>query len=500
MVSRNDIDLDPRRFDPNLIKPKFVPEYDQGFRPCGLVNRLFRRMCADLKEQEHVVLGFERENGLVQREAVPILPAKYGRADLNRQIVEHHVQYLVWARGAWRVLLAGNEDVCRPVAAMWEQSGCRPKDREIMADSYLTQGQNFEIKLVSADQISATPESGTQVGAHMDGVRLGLDIGASDVKVAVMINGKVVFKKAFKWNLQDEKWLPENQNDVDAIYQCLAEKVRIALRFIKDHHPEVKEADALGVSSAGIIVNNLVKVASWLKKVPKDKKGDIFLRLAQEFNLPVEVRNDGDVTALTGAREHQTPWVMGVALGSSVAGGYTAHFPGGGPQDAQIMGWLNELAFLPMDYNPDGLRDGWTKNMGTAAPYLTQQAMPSLLARAGISVPEGAILYDQLKLAHKLANNGDKRALGVFRTIGTRLGYFAAQNHDFYAYDLLLVLGRVVAGRGGDEIIRCATEVCRGGEFPDMEKVRITTPTASDDRELAQAITACTLVDLRKIK
>src|SRR5207248_9752227 len=62
-----------------------------------------------------------------------------------------------------------------------------------------------------------------------------------------------------------------------------------------------------------------------------------------------EVANDGDVTALAGAMSLQTNAVLGVAMGSSQAAGFL---------DAQsrITGWLNELAFAPIDYNPGAAR------------------------------------------------------------------------------------------------------------------------------------------------
>jgi len=62
--------------------------------------------------------------------------------------------------------------------------------------------------------------------------------------------------------------------------------------------------DAIGGSSAGIIVDNEIRVASLLRAVPpKDfpQAAGIFKRLQREWNVPVVVMNDGDVTALAGA-------------------------------------------------------------------------------------------------------------------------------------------------------------------------------------------------------
>ena len=48
----------------------------------------------------------------------------------------------------------------------------------------------------------------------------------------------------------------------------------------------------------------------------------MFLRIRAEFGVPLEVVNDGDVTALAGAMSLEDTGVLGIALGSSEAGGY----------------------------------------------------------------------------------------------------------------------------------------------------------------------------------
>ena len=62
--------------------------------------------------------------------------------------------------------------------------------------------------------------------------------------------------------------------------------------------------------------------------------------------IPFEVVNDGEVTALAGSMALGDNAVLGIAMGSSLAAGFVT------PQGA-ITTWLNELAFVPVDY-----RDG----------------------------------------------------------------------------------------------------------------------------------------------
>ena len=68
--------------------------------------------------------------------------------------------------------------------------------------------------------------------------------------------------------------------------------------------------DAIGVSSAGIYIENRAMVASLFLKVPKDefdkKVKNIYTRAAEQlssqlgYHIPVVVANDGDVSALAG--------------------------------------------------------------------------------------------------------------------------------------------------------------------------------------------------------
>jgi ABC-type sugar transport system ATPase subunit len=61
-------------------------------------------------------------------------------------------------------------------------------------------------------------------------------------------------------------------------------------------------------------------------------------------NVPFEVVNDGEVTALAGSMSLGRNAVLGIALGTSTAGGYVT-------TDGNITSWLNELAFGPRSTN-----------------------------------------------------------------------------------------------------------------------------------------------------
>ena len=132
-------------------------------------------------------------------------------------------------------------------------------------------------------------------------------------------------------------------------------------------------------------------VASLFIKVPKDqfdaKVKNIYINAAKEIgDVPVNVVNDGDVTALAGAITLGDNNVLGIAMGTSEAVGYVN-------KDGNITGWLNELAFAPVDIGEDKAWDEWSGDRGVGCKYFSQDAVNRLAPRAGIELPEDCLLY-----------------------------------------------------------------------------------------------------------
>ena len=92
---------------------------------------------------------------------------------------------------------------------------------------------------------------------------------------------------------------------------------------------------------------------------------DIYIRAITDTfgDIPFEVANDGDVSALAGMLSLGEPNVLGIAMGTSEAVGFV-------DAEGRITGWLNELAFVPVDAAPDAMRDEWSGDIGwTRAAY-----------------------------------------------------------------------------------------------------------------------------------
>ena len=172
-------------------------------------------------------------------------------------------------------------------------------------------------------------------------------------------------------------------------------------------------------------------------------------------------------------------------MGTSEAGGYVT-------PEGNITSWLNELAFMPVDYHPDAAKDEWSGDYGCGVQYFSQQAVGKLIPASGLEVDAKLGLPEKLKVVQKAMEQNDDRAKKIYETIGTYLGYGVAHYADFYDCKNVLILGRVTSGRGGDIIIEEAKRVL-AAEFPELSgSIRFHVPDEKDKRH-GQAIAAASL-------
>lgn len=450
-----------------MIRPRFLPPLDPDFQPAVLWNRA---CVADARARNHepLVIALEGENGRVSRFET-VVRSDAGGGTLR--YVESLVKFLLWSRGGWRVIIGGPAAVASHVRGLYSPGGARAFDAEMMEKAY---GKPFVVESCPPAEVPPAAELTTALGGHMDGCRIGFDLGASDYKVAAVKDGEVVYSDEFPWD-------PRTQRDPDYHYRHL----NAGLKKAAEHLPRV---DAIGGSSAGIIVNNRFQVASLLRSVDPDRYDEarnLFLRLRDEWGVPLEVANDGDVTALAGAISLNENGVLGIAMGSSEAAGYLN-------PEGRMTGWLNELAFAPVDMNPHAPADEWSGDRGTGVLYFSQQAVNKLLPAAGISLPDDLGLPERLKEVQRRMAEGDAAAARIYETIGTYLGYTVAHYADFYPFRHVLVLGRVTTGPGGGLLLRRAIEVLEE-EFPEVAANTLLQLPDERSRRVGQACAAASL-------
>jgi predicted NBD/HSP70 family sugar kinase len=460
-----------------LIAPRSTPVLDPSFRPAALVNRSFRQQVRASRNPVSIGLAIEQTDGSISTFRSEIFDEAAPEAAGNFSYVERTVKFLLWSRGGFRIHVEGPASLASKLAAHYRET---PTGR---FDSHLVGERMFDhaIEVVRSSSLPPEHRSVASMGRHLEGCRIGFDLGGSDRKVAAVIDGKVVFSDETVWD-------PYFQPDPGYHYEGIMDSLKRAAA----HLPRV---DAIGGSAAGIYLNNRVKVASLFRGVPPDafeqRVRDLFVEIKKAWNnVPFEVVNDGEVTALAGSMALNQNRVLGISLGTSTAGGYVNG-------QGQITSWLNELAFVPVDYNPDAPRDEWSGDYGCGVQYFSQQCVGRLLAPAGIEVDSRLGLPEKLKHVQKLMAEGDYRARKIYETIGTYLGYSVAHFADFYELENVLILGRVTSGPGGDVIIAGAKEVLQT-EFPELApKIRFHIPDEKEKRH-GQAVAAASLPRLSR--
>ncbi len=454
---------------------KVNAKLDPQFQPLSLICRYMREETKN--NGQDIVIGIERNKGYTSTYKTRIFADGTGHDEENFKFIERMVKSLLWVAGGYKVIIAGSEVVGNKIKDAYTYGGLRDFDVNFMERVY---EQKFEVIVCSLADAPKDKSAAAPIGRHLDGCRIGFDAGGSDRKVSAVVNGESVYS-------EEVVWFPKINSDPDYHYQGILE----AMKTAASHMPRV---DAIGVSSAGVYVDNRIMVASLFLKVSDeefDKKvKNMYLDVAKEIgaDIPIEVANDGDVTALAGAMDLNDNAVLGVAMGTSEAGGYV-------DPDGNITGWLNELAFVPVDFCEDAMVDEWTGDYGCGVKYFSQDGVIKLAPYAGIELDENLSPAEKLKVVQGLMEKGDERAAAIYDTIGAYFGYAIAFYTEFYDIKHVLIMGRVTSGEGGVILLNRAQEVL-DKEFPELaEKIQLHIPDESS-RRVGQSVAAASLPKL----
>jgi predicted NBD/HSP70 family sugar kinase len=460
-----------------LVAPRITPILDPAFRPAVLAVRAYDALVRSTGAAVPVGIALEQTDGSTFRFATAVLPDTHPQAACNVTHLERFVKFLLWSRGGWRVHVDGPAPLVGALAAHYRETETGRFDTTLVGEQMF----DHPLEIVHTRELPPERSETRPLGRHLEGCRIGFDLGGSDRKVAAVVDGSVVFSEETVW---DPYHKPDPQYHFDGIMD--------SLRLAAAHLPRV---DAIGGSAAGVYVNNRVKAGSLFRGVPRDlfnaRVKDLFLEVRRAWGeTPFEVVNDGEVTALAGSMSLGANAILGIALGTSTAAGYVT-------PDGNITSWLDELAFVPIDYNPDAPIDEWSGDYGVGSQYFSQQCVGRLMPAAGIESPAGMGLPERLKIVQALMADGDPRAKRIYQTIGTYLGYGVAHFASFYDLRHVLVLGRVTSGPGGDDIVQGARDVL-ATEFPELaSQIAFHVPNEQDKRH-GQAIAAASLPALSR--
>ena len=464
------------------MKLKTVAPLDLGYMPMALVLKDFDER-AKKEGGKKIVIGIERNKGYISTYEMTVFADGTGHDDENFDVVERVVKSLLWVRGGYKVIIAGSDVIGNKIKAAYDFGGLREFDRGFMARVY---ERPFEVAVVALENAPAENEAAEPVGRHLAGCRIGFDAGGSDRKVSAVIDGEPVYS-------EEVVWFPKTNSDPKYHYEGILD----AMKTAASHMPRV---DGIGVSSAGVYVDNKIMIASLFLKVSdedfekhvKNMYLDVAKELGRELGceIPVEVANDGDVTALAGAMSLEDNGVLGIAMGTSEAGGYV-------DMAGNITGWLNELAFVPVDFNKNAMVDEWSGDYGCGVKYFSQDAVIKLAPAAGIELDPELSPAEKLKVVQGLMLEGHEGARKIYETIGVYFGYAVAYYAMFYDIKHVLLLGRVSSGEGGNIVLDFAKQAI-AADFPELaKKINISLPDEKS-RRVGQSVAAASLPKIEK--
>ena len=451
---------------------KNTPALDKGFIPFGVWMDSYLQGA-----KLPISIAVERQEGQVSVRHT-FIHGTPEMKDADYRYVERYVKFLLWSIGGFKVYVCGCSEIAKKLQSAYSPKGERAFDYDFFQKLYEKELQIIDLPL---NECPTPNESPKPMGGHMDGCRIGFDAGGSDRKVSAVIDGECVYSEEVVWH-------PKKNPDPAYQYEGILDSFRTAAS-------KMPRVDGIGVSSAGVFVGNAPMISSIFYCVPRDRWDEVktvFDRAAAAIgeNIPIVVANDGDVSALAGAMGMNCGNIMGLAMGTSEAVGYV-------DGDKNVLGWISELAFAPVDLSEDAMQDEWSTDFGVGCKYFSQDAVIKLAPRAGIELDPALTPAEKLKVVQKLMEADDPRAQAVFKDIGTYLAYTVVLYSKFYDIRHLMLLGRVMSGKGGDTILSTCQQVLKE-EFPQLAaKVQVMLPDEKT-RRVGQSAAAASLPEIRK--
>ena len=454
-----------------------LPVLDKEFKPAIIELRRFNEDVLKSNNMQHLIIAVKRNSGYVYRKEFDVF--KDGIDDeRNVFIVERLIKSILWVVGGYEIYISGSKYIYEKIKDFYRVGGLREFDYNFMSNVY-----EHEVKVIYKEENEMPKEKKSSVpaGGHLDGRRIGFDAGGSDRKVSAVVNGKTIYS-------EETVWFPKLNSDPKYHFDGIYAAMKTAIDKMGG------DVDAIGVSSAGVYIDNKAMVASLFIKVAKDDFDkhikniymDVTHKLEEELGhkIPLIVANDGDVTALAGAMELKDNCVLGIAMGTSEAVGYV-------DENGNLTGWLSELAFVPVDFNKNAMVDEWSLDFGVGCKYFSQDAVIKLALRANIKLDDNLSLAEKLKYVQGLNTSTSSEANKIFESIGVYLAYALAFYAEFYQIKHVLILGRVTSGIGGDTILSVCKETLNK-EFPEYSHFNIQMPSEYM-RRVGQSIAAASL-------
>ena len=450
------------------INLKNRPALESGFLPAYAFVSRYRQGAA-----KPYAFAWERLDGCISKFDT-LIHGDEAHRELDLFYLAYMSEYAFFSWGGVKLYLCGDREISEALKAVYE-------DEKSPSNRVLTYGERvykkpLEIAFLPYEQC---PERlcSKPIGRHMDGCRIGFDAGASDRKVSAVIDGEVVYSEEVIWN-------PKLETDIDYLYR----EVVTAFKTAASKMPRV---DAIGVSTTGNAENNLLlsmHLHPLVSQKDKDEKGPyVFLRAQKEIgeDIPMLVLNDGNVSALAGSMAIGKNKVWGVAIGTNIGTGYV-------DAEGNLSDMLIECATTKIALNEDAEPNEWTTLKGTAGSYFNQDRVADVAMKAGIEIDKSLYPAQKLLVVQEYMEKDDPRVRGIFDDLGCILAHHLPFISMFFDIENVVLLGRVVSGKGG-EVLLAACERVLAEEYPETAaRIKLWLPD-ENFRRVGQSIAAASL-------
>ncbi len=451
--------------------PRIGAPLDPAFKPMILSVEHHHLPRASGEEGELVVIGLERKNECVCRYATRVYMAD-GRYPVEAyDYIERLVKFLLWSRGAWKIYFGGPGEICKYVSDLYRPEGGRAFDAMLMGHVY---DHPFTCEITAPENIPPCMTQAAPLPGRLNGCRIGFDLGRETIKLVAVQDGRTVYSATVPWR-------PSQTSAPEDHLRLLTHSLQTAASYLP-------RLDVIGGSAAGIVIDNRIKASSMFETHPLNivqMIAPLFSSIEQTFGVPLVMLNDGEVNALAASLALGAHSLFAIGMLSNQSVGYI-------DDKRRITGWLNELAFAPLDANPAAAMDAWSGDKGVGGSYLSLCAVRRLLPTAGLTYP-ATMPADELMgaLRHEI-ESGHEGARMLFETIGVYLGYTIPYYALFYDFNQVLVLGAAMDGVAGDLVIETARRVLEE-EFPQLNEKVTTSVPDEKSRNIGQTLAAAGL-------
>ena len=179
-------------------------------------------------------------------------------------IVERLIKSILWIVGGYKIYICGSDVIYNKINSFYKDKGFRDFDYHFMSNVY-----ENEVCVIKCDEntIPEEKKSSVPAGGHLEGRRIGFDAGGSDRKVSAVVDGETIYS-------EETVWFPKLNSDPQYHYDGIYAAMKTAIEKMGG------DVDAIGVSSAGIYIDNEVRVASLFIKVGE---ADFERRIKKDF-------------------------------------------------------------------------------------------------------------------------------------------------------------------------------------------------------------------------